>query len=322
MPRKKKSLSKRISDAFVLVVFLATLIFTSSLVLGSMTPVAEKYERESQIKNPTFIRLSQYTFNPLHESSDIPPSLELHQSQGYYIIQLFGPIHQEMRWTLENLGVNILSYIPEYAYLVKMSYEIRKKVESLTEIRWIGLYHPAYKIQSDLIHGIGEIELNVLVFRDNERNLLEVRNRLRELGGSITYDGEDNYIIRTKIDASKIRDMAFTPEVEWIDEYKPPVPEMNNIRGYTGTNLVHLDGFKGSGIVGEVKDNGIDMSHPDFVGQIIATDGPIYDRAHGTCTFGIVFSTGANNADAMGMLPEGKGAFCEYMESRYTSVEN
>jgi hypothetical protein len=272
--------------------------------------------------NPVFIRLNKDVFDPLQDNPELSGDLKISVSQGYHIIQFMGPIHQDQRFDLEDCGAVILEYIPDYAFLVKMNHTIESRIRSIPEVRWVGLYHPGYKIHDELNYKTGEIELNVLVFSGSSDTLIRVRNNLQQMGGKITYSGDDNHIIRTIIDASKIRDVAFIPEVQWLDLFEPPSVKMNNIRSYTGVNINHLNGFDGTGIVGEVKDNGIDLSHPDFVGQVIATEGSIIPGAHGTSSFGIVFSTGANNNDALGILPGASGVFCQYSESRYTSIGN
>jgi hypothetical protein len=288
-----------------------------------MIPEENYEEPASVIEKPVYLFLKADIFDPLQEEPSISSNLKVGTSQDYYIVHFDGLIQGEWKKNLEDLKVIIIGYIPDNAYLVKMNGEVRKKIEHLPFVRWIGPYQPGYKLESGLLENSGEIELNVKVFRDSKENILEVRNNLKALGGVITYDGNDNYVIRVKIDATRIKDIAFIPEVEWIGEYRPPIPMMDYVRDFTGADLVHLNGFNGSGIVGEVNDNGFDVNHPDFAGQIIGTDGTVSDGAHGTCTFGIIFSTGANNGAAKGMLPGGKGVMASYWDvTRTSSISN
>ncbi|MEE9151403.1 MAG: S8 family serine peptidase [Thermoplasmata archaeon] len=74
--------------------------------------------------------------------------------------------------------------------------------------------------------------------------------------------------------------------------------------------------------MGEVKDDGIDQNHPDFDGRLIGTVGSPPDAAHGTCAFGVVFSSGENDPVAKGMLPGGEGVFCDWGISRYGSIND
>jgi hypothetical protein len=322
MSWKKEKIKEGMKYGLIITTALAVLFFTSLMAWAGAPPPQERFESFQMEEKPVFLRLNVDTFDPIREESGIPRALKLQHSNGYYIVQFKGPVYGETRSTFEDLVDQVIGYIPDYAFLVKMSDATKAQVEELPDVRWIGLYQPAYKIQPGLLEKEGEVELNILVFNDKHKNLQNVRNELVVLGGSITYDGEDNHIIRARIDASQISRIAYIHEVQWMDEYKPPVPLMNLIRDFTGADTVHIDGFNGSGIVGEVKDSGFDMSHPDFAGQIIGTDGFIIDDDHGTCTFGIVFSSGANNPLAKGMLPGGKGVFADWGVSRSTSINN
>ena len=264
-------------------------------LLGNMA----QWENIPANQNPAFfssilIKMKATEFDPLIEEPRLPSNLVYSVENGYYMVQCFGPIQSHWIEEIKASGALILGYIPDYAYILKMEEGVKEKIENLPFIRWIGIYHPAYKTPRGLIDKKGEIELNVLVFRDRQENLFKVRNSIRALGGAITHDGEDNHIIRTRIDTSKIRNIAFIPEVEWFDEYSPPKAMMINIREFTGANIVEIKGFNGSGIVGEVKDDGIDQNHPDFDGRLIGTVGSPPDAAHGTCAFGVVFSSGEN----------------------------
>ncbi|MCK5547975.1 MAG: S8 family serine peptidase, partial [Thermoplasmata archaeon] len=272
---------------------------------------------------PQRIRLKAANFDPLTSEPDIPESLKVFNDNGYFLVQLKGAVQSEWIEELESIGARILNYLPDYAYVVQMDSDTKSAVEQLPFVRWTGYYHPFYKVSPDLRGRSGNIELNVMVFKTgNEEYLFRVIDEIETLNGIITYDGRDDYIIRAKVDASKIDDIASIPEVSWIDEYSEPVALMDNIRIFTGADLLHMNGYDGSGIVGEIKDNGFDQNHQDFVGQIAGIDGFPPTRAHGTSTFGEVFSSGANNAQARGMLPGAQGVMAHWNVGRETSMSN
>lgn len=296
-----------------------SIIFCALLFLFSLQQIQGG---DQSVSEDLKIRLKADTFDPLKEQPDIPAALKLTRPNNYYLIQCNGPIQPEWINQLEDRGIVILGYIPDYAYVVYMEEATKPLAEQLSFIRWTGFYHPAYKIDPRLRLSGGEIELNVVVFRENggDENLSEATRRIEELGGKIIYDGKDNFVLIVKIDASKIDDIAFIPEVEWIDESFPKGTCMDNVREFTGADTVHTCGFDGSGIIGGVYDDGVEQDHPDFAGQILATYGDPPDAAHGTCTFGVIFSSGANNAQAKGMLPNAQGVFCYFHVSRTSSM--
>lgn len=66
---------------------------------------------------------------------------------AYYIVQFRGPIREEWRNGLEAEGAQVMFYLPQYAFVVRMNESIRARIAvTKGEIGWIGLYHPAYKI--------------------------------------------------------------------------------------------------------------------------------------------------------------------------------
>jgi uncharacterized membrane protein len=270
---------------------------------------------------PIFINMKAATFDPLISEPEFPPNLSYDKPGDYYLLQCKDSIQSQWVLQLQNLNAVIFGYIPDFTYLLYMNFETAEKVFQLPFVRWIGVYHPAYKLPEDLLEKKGDIDLDVVIFPNKKDNLNSVSEKLEDMKGTII-NGIDNNIIRVKIDAQKIRDIAFIPEVEWIDEYTEPVALMNHVRAFTGAETVYIDGFDGTGIVGEVKDNGIDETHPDFVGQLIGTDGNPSDGDHGTACFGIVFSSGANEADATGMMPGGEGVFCDWGVGRKQSINN
>jgi hypothetical protein len=271
-----------------------------------------------------FINLKVARFDPLSESPDIQRNLIYSKENDYYLVQCTGPIQSEWVEKFEDLGATILGYIPEYTYLLHMAPEVKNSIEEQTFVRWIGIYHPAYKLEPDLLSKHGQVQINVQVFHTNPKlhNFWFVKDQLQELGGKILREEHDVNTIVAELDAGILDDVAFIPEVEWIDEYSPPKPLMDNIRVFTGASSpLHEVGFNGSGIVGEVKDSGLDQDHPEFEGQLLATDGSVDEDSHGTSTFGIVFAKGVNDR-AKGMLPGGQGVFATWGVGRKQSIAN
>ncbi|MEE9152098.1 MAG: S8 family serine peptidase, partial [Thermoplasmata archaeon] len=271
---------------------------------------------------PLFINLKAARFDPLFEEPNIPLELTYPDETAYYLVQCKDPIQSGWVEKILDTGAIILGYIPDYTYILHMEKDVKRSIENLPFIRWIGIYHPAYKIEENLLSANGPVQLNVMIFEVDfdTKYLQQIRDKITSFGGSIF--GEEDNIIRTEIDASKIRDIAFIPDVEWIDEFELPVALMDNIRVFTGAESpLHEYGFTGTGIVGEVKDSGLDTDHPEFEGQLIGTDGSISEDSHGTSTFGIVFARGATPR-AKGMLPGAQGVFASWGVGRKQSIAN
>ena len=165
----------------------------------------KELENQVQFKDSeTLIKLKTSTFDPLQGDAKLPLKLAYSQDTGYYMVQFSGPI--TIQWVeriLEN-GAFILGYIPDNTYAIYLEPESKGDLESLPFVRWIGLFQPGYKFQDGLLEKKGEVELKVVVFKDKFENLNIVSEKLRQLGGTITSNGLENYIIRARIDAKWI----------------------------------------------------------------------------------------------------------------------
>lgn len=311
-------MTRTITFIFCILILLASIANLGIVVTSSEGPLAENESFQF------FINLKAARFDPLLETPDIPLVLTYSDENNYYLVQCNGPIQSEWVPEILEVGANILGYVPEYTYILYMEKDVKKSVSELPFVRWVGIYHPAYKIDQNLLTKQGSAQLNVQVFNTdgNLGNFRFVKEQLLTLGGTIIREESDVHNIIVEIDVNKIIDIAFIPEVEWLGEYSPPKALMDNIRVFTGAESpLHEYGFNGTGIVGEVKDSGLDQDHPEFEGQLLATDGNVEEDAHGTSTFGIVFAKGVNNR-AMGMMPGAQGVFASWGVGRKQSIAN
>lgn len=183
------------------------------------------------------ISLKYAIFDPIHGEPYIPDNLRVQDNLGpyeYYLVQhTTSPqiVHDDIR----AVGGIFCGYIPYHSYIIWMNDTIKREVEQLSYIRWIGYNQPAYKIPADLLFKDGLIELNVLVFEETgfEINMEKVISEIESLGGLILYNGSSFPKIITRILADKIYDIANIPEVTWIDERgewwpRPPI-ELHHI---------------------------------------------------------------------------------------------
>jgi hypothetical protein len=306
----------------IFILICVALIFLASITNLFVTTGVETFEEMDNSK--LFVNLKATRFDPLVKSPDISSDLIYLKENDYYLVQCMGPIQSEWFDKILNNGARILGYVPEYTYIINMEPEVKKDIEKLPFIRWIGIYHPAYKIEQNLLTIKGLIQLNIMVFQgsNDPENFKIVREQIMTLGGTIIREEIDSNLIITEIEASKISEIAFLPKVQWIDEYSSPKALMDNIRVFTGASSpLHETGFNGTGIVGEVKDSGLDLDHPEFEGQLLDTDGNVDEDSHGTSTFGIVFAKGVVDR-AKGMLPGAQGVFATWGVGRKQSIAN
>ena len=115
-----------------------------------------------------YVHVNNFRFDPLLRMPEIPDSLSFGSisalEQAYYIVQLKGPVTEDMKTALGATGVSVLQYINYNAFVVKGDGTSIAKAESLWCTRWVGVFEPAYKISprlsSDFDKLLEKIEAN------------------------------------------------------------------------------------------------------------------------------------------------------------------
>jgi hypothetical protein len=102
--------------------------------------------------NDMTISLKNNKFDPLAETPKLRKRLTITEEEGenYYILQFTGPIHKDWKEKVNSSGGIFHSYIPHFAYIVQMTPEEKNEINKLSFIRWIGLFHPEYKIHPSI----------------------------------------------------------------------------------------------------------------------------------------------------------------------------
>jgi hypothetical protein len=101
------------------------------------------------------LRLNATEFNPSRgEAPDIPPGLAIRGYaegvSGYYIVQFEGPIRPEWRQALAGAGAQVLGYLPDFAFKVRMTPAQARRADAMAGVAFVGLFHPAYKFSPGL----------------------------------------------------------------------------------------------------------------------------------------------------------------------------
>jgi len=251
-------------------------------------------EGQDEETTETRIQLRAGTFDPLKEKEpDVDQDLVSETPNGYYLVQFIGPIMDEWKIEIEELGGTFHGYIPKYTFIVKISDD--GILTNLSYVRWTGNYQPAYKIQENILEEkTGDIKIDVLVFDDRDR----AEKEIEDLGGVIISRWDSKLCVN--INSSEIDDILSIPEVEWV-ERTPEFKIANDVaddKERLNVNPLWSSPYQlnGSGQIVAVCDTGIDTGvndhtmHNDIEGRIIS----IYDSLGG-------------NADGMDDLRSGHG---------------
>ncbi|MEM7678551.1 MAG: S8 family serine peptidase, partial [Myxococcota bacterium] len=220
--------------------------------------------------------------------------------------QPFGPVQAH----LQKMGVDLVSYYPDHAYIVHMDASLVQPIRELPFVRWIGLYHPALKLDPALFERVGGAtqefrRYSVLVAGHSEAMQPEVAKKVRLLGGDVELQTTSRRMI-VRLDDFGLIELAKAREVLFIDEATPRQTDMDIARQIGGADSLELiQGYTGQGIRAEVMDSGLRTTHNDFQSNppiIHAGNGS--STSHGTSVFGIVFGDGDTDAQGRGILPD------------------
>jgi subtilisin-like proprotein convertase family protein len=258
----------------------------------------------------------------------IPKNLQSPGDPGAYIVQARGPIDNAFRAMLAAAGAEIVSYIPNNAYLVRAQAGVANGLAGNPLTQGVIPYEPYYKIQLPLLAAAVEdevlppgTELNLGLFADTAPQTILA---IPKLGGMILARGSSPFgpVVRVQPPQNWTA-LATLPGVQIVEPYHPRVHANDLSRATVGvavdtqttTNYLNLSG---SNVLVAVNDSGIDAAHPDFTaGGTLPTrvlGAPTIDTdGHGTHVAGIIAGDGTESmtvTNAQGsIMPATNGQF-------------
>ncbi|MBM3315907.1 hypothetical protein FJY71_08765, partial [candidate division WOR-3 bacterium] len=211
----------------------------------------------------------------------LPAGLRINESAAselYYVIQFTGPLQQRWLRRLERLGVAPFGYLPHYAVLARLDRGRRSVVAALPEVRWIGLFQPAYKLQDGLLDAGGSRELVIQVMPGEPAEPVSALVQAR--GGIVHQILTTSYAttVTVTLDAIFISDLARLSEVLWVQEWTEPTVCNNNCQWVVQTGWrasappdtsmaarrVWAHGVRGQRVVLSTTDTGLNVGHDLF----------------------------------------------------------
>lgn len=228
-------------------------------------------------QEPIAIRLGAgYTLDPSLSGADgiVPPELRAElpagDATGSFLVQFSGPIGTPDRARLEQAGARIVSYVPDYGFLVRMPGRSYASLGAVPGVVWSGLYHPAYKISPlpSMREG-GVKELVLLLFPD--ASVDGAATEVAAAGARVLerHDNGINKMLRIEADLALLPSLASVNDVAWIEPHKIPMLHNNQcqwvVQTWQNNNRRVWDlGIRGAGQIISVCDSGIRMTHRQF----------------------------------------------------------
>ncbi len=258
--------------------------------------------------------------------SFIETSVKSSEEYEYYLVQFNDTVQETWKQDISEIGGQLLDYVPNNAFVVRMNDSTVAIISNLGHVRWIGHYLPEYKIDPSLQTKMQEnfsVELMISLFEPTDKgNVKEkVTEEMISQGGKILEDS-NNDRMHIEISSSKVSSLANIKDVKWIEEYEKPVMFNDVARGIINATYVNENcNLTGDGQIIAIADTGLDTGvnnismNPDFYGRIlaiqdIAGDGAEDLQGHGTHVTGSALGDGSwSNGQYKGVAPEAQLVF-------------
>jgi serine protease AprX len=280
------------------------------------------------------IGMDQATFDPLAE----PPKLSnspLTWDGEVFLVQFHTQVLAEYRAALEAAGARVYDHLVNHTLVARMTPAARAHVEALEVVRWVGPFLPELRLEPELLTALcGEgLEpkrwYNVTTFESGLEQKELVASRIAALDGQTRAIFPEGFRFEAELSAAALPAVLALSEVASIDRWSPVEVDLDIVRQFSGANALEAaTGFTGQGVRGEVMDSGCQTTHPEFQhdGGVLLHGPNSTDIGHGTQVTGVVFGGGVN-AQARGILPNGKIVFARYddvfngLKSRYVHTQ-
>lgn len=266
------------------------------------------------------IRLRNETINPAPAQkkafgAPTQPQAPEAAVSGLYLVQLKDRLQAGWRERLQALGVELVHYVPEDAFVARVKQAPLSRLQALDFVTWTGEYRPEHKVHLGVRGQLAQLRpgdklgISILLAPGlAPAEMAGVRGALQALGQESHL--RFGSILRGQIEPAMLETLARSPAVLWIEsapKFKLYDEIASKIVGGDSTEhatMVQIAGFDGRGVTVAVADTGLnngdaETMHPDLFGRVTAFlhYGNLTDAAdehsHGTHVAGIVAGNGA-----------------------------
>ena len=289
------------------------------------------------------IQLYRYTFDVSRGEPAVPPALRYNDANRgdgglYKLIHLTEGMNPALRTALLERGVEVLTYIPHNAFVVRTGNE--GQLANLAFVDWVGDFHPAYKIHPNIgnqtFASQDRIDLGFVlhITLHPGADLAANRTRIAALGGEILSEMDAYGILRFEARFAKtdvVETLAHLNDVVWIAEKGERGDRNDRVRwilqsyddpgNVTMATPIYDQGIHGEGQIVGVIDGTMDLDHCLFTDGVAVDPGPTHRKvvyldgsvavsSHGTHVAGTVAGRNEDGSlDNAGMAFNAKLAF-------------
>jgi serine protease AprX len=266
------------------------------------------------------VRLRYASFDPITGEPPVPAEFTANPENELYLVQFVTTPLEEMRREITAVGGTVHRFLTDNTHIVRMSPQARDAVAQLPSVRWVGAYHPAYRvdetIREAIVSGarIAAARYSIECLRPGMADQQRVADAITRMGGIIERFTPDQYRMEATLTREQLLEVLQLNEINFLDRWLGPGGhDMDLLRQMGGAvPLLSTAGFLGQGVRAEVFDTGVIPNHQQWNGQVPLTHNATAVDSHGNACYGIQFATGTGNAQATGFSPQREQGIFSY----------
>ncbi|MAW61284.1 MAG: peptidase S8 [Planctomycetes bacterium] len=262
------------------------------------------------------IKLTYRDFDPLADGEPfIPDALQAPEGHELYIVQYVAAGLEPWREEIRGLGAVDHRFLAWHGNIWAMDAATAEQVRDLPFVRWVGAFHPAYKIEAELLADYlgGRLETDryrIVVGDWGPVQKAVIADYVRAIGGEVEAQIDEGWILEASLNPQQFVQVLRQSEVLGIDRWSAPENDMDRVRNLMGADYVEgLTGFDGTGVRAEVFDSGFDGGNSAWRYTPISHGGYNFS-SHGTSTYSINFAD--TNGTDRGLAPDAQGIMADY----------
>ncbi len=290
--------------------------------LAAMAASGADYELRP---DPYTLHLGEVVFDPLEGPPPLPAGWDQVRDDvpDLHLVQFRGPTRGNWLTDLEAEGLQVIQYVHPFTYIVWGRTGDVTKAALSTAVRWTGPSAPAFRVLPRWRNLPATLQ-DVRVLMVRSADTAQVMAGIEALGGR----SQDHAILNKVFEVAgfALPGDAFQAAARIPGVYSiQPIPTDGGLRGEMSdqVNVNNVDagnlafpgyqawltsvGLDGNGVIIANVDGGVQDSHPDLAGRLIACSGVTCGggaaSGHGTHTAGIMAADGsAGTLDGFGFL--------------------
>jgi hypothetical protein len=271
------------------------------------------------------IQLKGTIFTPTRgEQPNIPPGLTIAGyaagQRGYYLVQFEGPILESWKSEAAAIGAELIEYVPDFAFKVRMTPGEAARLERVSSVVWVGLFHPAYKLTPRLARN-GSSAYTVRI--EKGADAANAASEISATGAQILR--RDGDVIEVSATSDQLDAIAHVIDVASVENLLVRKKNNDGAGAIIHSNIANSSGFDGSTQTVAVADTGLGNGTLDAFVDIpssriasifnwpgaaggcfsaVVNDGAIdVDSGHGTHTTTSALGSGGPSGEGRGTAP-------------------